>query len=77
VLSLPKGVAERLKVQLVSIQPLMAPVQRGQQVATLKLSVEQGGEAKPWGEFPVVALESVAVAGIVGRAWDTLMLWFQ
>jgi D-alanyl-D-alanine carboxypeptidase (penicillin-binding protein 5/6) len=77
VLSLPKGVAERLKVQLVSIQPLMAPVQRGQQVATLKLSVEQGGETKPWGEFPVVALESVAVAGIVGRAWDTLMLWFQ
>ncbi len=77
VLSLPKGVAERLKVQLVSMQPLMAPVQRGQQVATLKLSVEQGGETRPWGEFPVVALDSVAVAGIVGRAWDTLMLWFQ
>jgi serine-type D-Ala-D-Ala carboxypeptidase (penicillin-binding protein 5/6) len=77
VLSLPKGVAEKMKVQLISMQPLLAPVQQGQKVATLKLSVEQGGEARPWGEYPVVALEGVPVAGIFGRAWDTLMLWFQ
>jgi serine-type D-Ala-D-Ala carboxypeptidase (penicillin-binding protein 5/6) len=73
VLSLPKGMAEKLKVQLVSMQPLMAPVQQGQKVATLKISVDD----KPWGEYPVVALDNVALAGIIGRAWDTLMLWFR
>ncbi|MRR52822.1 MAG: D-alanyl-D-alanine carboxypeptidase, partial [Rhodocyclaceae bacterium] len=45
VLSLPKGMADKIKVQLVSRQPLMAPVQQGQQVATLKLTVD----GKPWG----------------------------
>jgi D-alanyl-D-alanine carboxypeptidase (penicillin-binding protein 5/6) len=73
VLSLPKGVAEKFKVQLASQQPLLAPVQKGQQVATLKLLLD----GKVWGEYPVVALESVPVAGVFGRAWDTMMLWFR
>jgi serine-type D-Ala-D-Ala carboxypeptidase (penicillin-binding protein 5/6) len=73
VLSLPKGVAERLKAQVVSQQPLLAPVQQGQKIATLKLSLDD----KPFGDFPIVALQEVPVAGIVGRAWDTLMLWFK
>jgi D-alanyl-D-alanine carboxypeptidase (penicillin-binding protein 5/6) len=73
VLALPKGTADKMKVQLLSQQPLLAPVQQGQQIATLKLAVDD----KPFGEFPVVALETVPVAGIIGRAWDTLMLWFQ
>jgi len=73
ILALPKGVADRLKAQLISQQPLLAPVQQGQQIGTLRLSLDD----KPYGDFPVVALETVPVAGIVGRAWDTLMLWFQ
>ncbi len=73
VLSLPKGAADKIKVQLASQQPLLAPVQQGQQVATLTLKIDD----KVWGEYPVVALETVPVAGIFGRAWDTLMLWFQ
>jgi serine-type D-Ala-D-Ala carboxypeptidase (penicillin-binding protein 5/6) len=76
VLSLPKGAAinkDAIKVQLESRQPLLAPVQQGDRVATLKLTVND----KPWGEYPVVALETVPVAGIFGRAWDSLKLWFQ
>ena len=73
VLSLPKGMAEKLKVQLVSVQPLLAPLQRGQRIATLRLTLDD----KPWGEYPVVALEDVPVAGVVGRAWDSVRLWFQ
>ena len=34
-------------------------------------------DGKPLGEYPVVALEAVPVAGIFGRAWDTLRLWFK
>jgi len=77
VLSLPKGSADKLKVDLVSVQPLLAPLQQGQRVATLRLWLDIGGEKKAWGEYPVVALEDVPVAGIFGRAWDTVRLWFQ
>jgi serine-type D-Ala-D-Ala carboxypeptidase (penicillin-binding protein 5/6) len=73
VLSLPKGLAEKFKVQMTSQQPLLAPIQQGQRVATLRLMLDD----KVWGEYPAVALESVPVAGIFGRAWDTLKLWFQ
>jgi len=73
ILSLPKGMTDRMKVQLYSQQPLLAPVEQGQRVATLKLFLDD----KLFGEYPVVALETIPVAGIVGRAWDTLMLWFQ
>lgn len=72
-LPLPKGAAGRLRAQLVSRQPLLAPVQRGQRIATLKLSIGDD----PLDEFPVVALEDVPVAGIFGRTWDTLRLWFR
>ena len=77
VISLPKGMADKIKVELVSVQPLLAPVQRGQRVATLRVSLAVGGDAKLWGEYPVVALEDVPVAGIVGRAWDSIRLFFQ
>ena len=76
-LSLPKGTADKLKVQVVSQQPLLAPVQQGQRIATLRLFVAQGGEMRPWGEFPLVALEAVPVANVFGRAWDSLMLLFR
>lgn len=72
-LSLPKGMAEKMKASLASHQPLMAPVQKGQRIAVLKLMLDD----KPFGEYPVVALETVPVAGLFGRAWDTLRLWFQ
>jgi D-alanyl-D-alanine carboxypeptidase (penicillin-binding protein 5/6) len=80
VVSLPKGASlanDGLRVQLESRQPLLAPVQAGDRVATLKVSVRQDGEMKPWGEYPVVALETVPVAGIFGRAWDTVRMWLQ
>jgi D-alanyl-D-alanine carboxypeptidase (penicillin-binding protein 5/6) len=80
VVPLPKGATlsnDGIKVQLESRQPLLAPVQAGDRVATLKLSIRQGADFVPWGEYPVVALETVPVAGIFGRMWDTLKLWFQ
>ncbi|MDR2239647.1 MAG: D-alanyl-D-alanine carboxypeptidase [Zoogloeaceae bacterium] len=72
-LSLPKGMADKVQASLVSQQPLLAPVQKGQRVATLKLSLD----GQPVGEYPVVALETVPVAGVLGRAWDTIRLWFE
>jgi D-alanyl-D-alanine carboxypeptidase (penicillin-binding protein 5/6) len=76
VLSLPKGVAgagDRLKVEVVSRQPLIAPVRQGDPVATLRLMLD----GKPHGEYPLVALADVPVAGPLGRAWGSIKLFFE
>lgn len=71
--ALPRGQADKLKARVESLQPLLAPVRPGQTVATLKLELD----GKPYRELPVFALESVPVAGIFGRAWDTIRLLFK
>jgi D-alanyl-D-alanine carboxypeptidase (penicillin-binding protein 5/6) len=76
VVSLPKGVAgagDRLKVEVTSRQPLIAPVRQGDNVATLRLLLD----GKTYGEYPLAALVDVPVAGLLGRAWDGVKLWFQ
>jgi len=73
VVTVPKGQAERLKAELLAVQPLVAPVADGQRVGTLRLTLE----GRPFGEYPVLALEAAAPAGMLVRAWDTLRLWFQ
>jgi D-alanyl-D-alanine carboxypeptidase (penicillin-binding protein 5/6) len=72
-LSVPKGDADKVKASLVSQQPIIAPVSQGQQVATLHVLVD--GRQIP--DIPVYALEAVGVAGPIGRAWDTMRLWFK
>jgi serine-type D-Ala-D-Ala carboxypeptidase (penicillin-binding protein 5/6) len=69
--TVPKGDAQKLKAELVSQQPLVAPLASGQRVGTLRVTLE----GRPHGEFPLVTLEQVAQAGFFGRAWDTLRLW--
>jgi D-alanyl-D-alanine carboxypeptidase (penicillin-binding protein 5/6) len=73
VVSVPRGMAEKISVQLVSQQPLLAPVAAGSAVGTLKLAVN----GQPWGEYPVVAQSTVPLAGFIGRWWDELRLYFQ
>jgi D-alanyl-D-alanine carboxypeptidase (penicillin-binding protein 5/6) len=71
--SVPKGSADKLKVELHSQQPLSAPIVAGQRLGTLRVALE----GKPVGEYPLIALEEVPAAGIFGRAWDTLRLWIK
>jgi D-alanyl-D-alanine carboxypeptidase (penicillin-binding protein 5/6) len=73
VVTVPKGEADKLKAELVSQQPLLAPVARHQRVGTLRVSFE----GKPLAEHPLLALEAVGPAGLFGRAWDTLRLWLK
>jgi serine-type D-Ala-D-Ala carboxypeptidase (penicillin-binding protein 5/6) len=72
-LALPKGQAEKLKATVESLQPLLAPIRAGQQVGTMKLTLD----GRPYRELPVVALDSVPLAGFFGRAWDSLRLFFK
>ena len=71
--SVPRGLADQLKANMVSMQPLIAPISVGDKVGTVKLTLQN----KPLGEYPVVALENVAIAGFFGRAWDSMRLWLQ
>jgi len=71
--TLPRGQADKVKADFVSQQPLVAPISVGQRVGTLRVMVESGLVA----EYPVVALDSVGIAGYFGRTWDTFRLWFK
>jgi D-alanyl-D-alanine carboxypeptidase (penicillin-binding protein 5/6) len=71
--SIPKGQRALLTVKLESMQPLIAPVSPQQAVGVLRVTYGD----KPYGEFPVVALERVGVANMFVRAWDSLRLLFQ
>ena len=72
-LTLPKGEVEKLKANVESMQPLLAPISAGQRVGTVKIMLD----GKPYRELPVVALEDVPVAGMLGRGWDSIRLLFK
>ena len=72
-LTLPKGIGPKLKVAMDANQPLTAPIALGQPIGSLKLVLD----GKPIVEYPVRALEEVPQAGIFGRAWDSVRLWFK
>ena len=71
--TVPRGMSKNIQAQLVTQQPLLAPVRRGQQLGTLRLSVD----GQPVGDYPLLALENVPVAGILGRGWDNILLMFK
>jgi D-alanyl-D-alanine carboxypeptidase (penicillin-binding protein 5/6) len=73
VISIPRGATDKVGAQLVSRQPLLAPIAAGSPVGTLRLTVA----GQPWGEYPVVAQAEVPAAGIIGRLWDDIRLFFQ
>ncbi|MBP8296743.1 MAG: D-alanyl-D-alanine carboxypeptidase [Burkholderiales bacterium] len=72
-LSLPKGVGPKLKVAMEARQPLTAPIALGQTVGVLRLTLDGNAVA----EFPLQALQEMPQAGIFGRAWDSIRLWFR
>ncbi len=74
VIAVPSGSGAKLKTEVVRRDPLVAPFQRGQAMGTLRISIDGQG---PVGEVPLIALEAVEEAGILGRAWDAIRLWIK
>ena len=72
-LTIPKGTLDQLKATMETRQPVFAPVSSGQQLGVLKLTL--AGE--PYAEFPLVALDSVPLANVFSRGWDSIRLFFQ
>ena len=71
--TVPRGEAAQLKAKMETVQPLLAPLRSGQPIGTLKLELN----GKPYHTLPAVALEDVPVAGMFGRAWDAIRLYWQ
>jgi D-alanyl-D-alanine carboxypeptidase (penicillin-binding protein 5/6) len=72
-ISVPRGYADKVKSEFTPQPRLMAPIEAGQSLGTLKVTID----GKVYGEYPVAALEAVPLAGIFGRAVDTVRLWFN
>jgi len=72
-LTIPKGTRDRLKATMETRQPVFAPISGGQQVGVLKLTLD----GIPYAEFPLVALDSVPLANVFSRGWDSIRLFFQ
>lgn len=73
VVSVPVGSASKLVTQVIRSEPLLAPISKGQQLGVLKIM--SGDQAV--GEVPLLALEAVEQAGVLGRAWDSIRLWIR
>jgi D-alanyl-D-alanine carboxypeptidase (penicillin-binding protein 5/6) len=71
-IAVPKGYAEKVKSDFVAEPRLIAPIEVGQKLGTLKVSID--GQA--YGEYPVIALEKVELGNIFVRLFDTIRLWF-
>lgn len=70
--TLPKGEYARAKAKVISKQPLIAPIAKGQEIGTIQFVID----GKIVDEQKLVAAKEVKVAGIFGRLWDSFMLLF-
>lgn len=71
--TLPKGEYKNVKAVIASTQPLIAPIKKGQVIGSIKFMLN----GKAIDERKLVAASSIEVAGIFGRAWDSIKLLLQ
>ena len=73
VVTVPAGSAGKITTHVSHQDPLIAPFAKGQALGALKIML---GE-QSLREVPLVALEGVEQAGMMGRAWDAIRLWIK
>ena len=73
VVAVPSGSAGKVTTQIVRQDPLVAPFTKGQAIGSLKVVLGD----QPLTEVPLVALDGVEQAGVLGRAWDAIRLWIK
>ncbi len=71
--TVPKGRAAQLSSTIELRPGLSAPINAGQVVGTLKLTLD----GKPYRDVPLLALEPMASAGFFGRLWDSFLMLFK
>ena len=73
VVAVPTGTGGKLTTEVARPDPLVAPIAKGQQIGMLKVS----SAGRLVSEVPLLALQGVEQAGVLGRAWDALRLWIK
>ncbi len=74
VVTVPRGEGDKLKTVISRTDPLVAPLTAGQRVGTLDVSTAAGVKVA---SLPLVVLQAVPQAGLLGRAWDSIRLWIK
>jgi len=72
--AVPRGEGANLKTTVERVDPLLAPLTKNQQVATLKVSTASG---TPVASIPLKTKQEVPLGGIFSRAWDAIRLWIK
>jgi D-alanyl-D-alanine carboxypeptidase (penicillin-binding protein 5/6) len=72
--TVPRGDGGKLQTKIERSDPLVAPLEKGQRVGAIKVSTSTGNQVL---ELPLVVLEPVEEAGLLGRAWDSIRLWIK
>ncbi len=72
--TVPRGEGDKLKTTIERTDPLVAPLAKGERVGTLKIATAGGA---PVAEVPLVVMDEIPQAGLLGRAWDSLRLWIK
>ena len=73
VVAVPAGSSGKIATHISHQDPLIAPFSKGQAIGALKVTL---GDA-PLRDVPLVALDGVEQAGVMGRAWDAMRLWIK
>lgn len=72
-IAVPKGYADKVKSEFMPETRLVAPIEAGQKLGTMKVTID----GQPYNEYPVVALEKVEPGNIFIRIWHTILMWFN
>ena len=72
--TVPKGSGAQMKTVIQRNDPLVAPLAAGQKVGTIQVTTAAGASVA---SLPLVVQEPVELAGLLGRAWDSLRLWIK
>lgn len=67
-----RGKYEQLKPSISVPKTLIAPITKGQQIGTIKVSLD----GKVVAQSPLVAVEAVEEGGFFKRLWDSFWLWW-
>jgi D-alanyl-D-alanine carboxypeptidase (penicillin-binding protein 5/6) len=68
-----RGDYDKLKATMDVPATLIAPFKKGQQVGTLRVTLD----GQPVQSVPLVALADAPQGGFFSRLWDSILLWFH
>ena len=72
-ITIPRGRYDELDAQVEMRPELIAPINEGEEVGRISIRLED----TEYANRGLVALEAVVEAGLFGRTWDSMALWFD